>query len=280
MALRAHQGDGYRILFEAAHEALRAVAGRTQALRGTELGYFGVLHTWGRDPMVYHPHIHFVVPGGGITLDRDRQPTAWKLTARDFLVRHATLIRVYRGKLRDKLAAAGITDGIPRQQLRKAWAKKAVVDIKPVGDGRAVLKYLAPYVYRVAISDKRIVRVDATHVTYKVVPSGTAKAVTRRVPGTEFVRGFLQHVLPRGFHKVRHYGWLNPRRKVDLEEIRWLACVELGLFFLLRFTRGVEKREEKALTCFHCGGKLTIRRVTFVNCRFLVDACRPYLDSG
>ena len=118
------------------------------AIRGGE-------EAWGRNPMVYHPHVHFVVPGGGVRLDEHGQPTEWCSTADDFLMHHATLIRVFRGKLRDKLAAAKITDDVPRRELSTAWKKKSVVDIKPVGDGRAVLKYLAPYVYRVAISDKR-----------------------------------------------------------------------------------------------------------------------------
>jgi hypothetical protein len=280
MALRAHQSDGYKAIFDTAAEALRDVGAKTRALKNCELGYFGVLHTWGRNPLVYHPHVHFVVPGGGIRLDSVGQPETWCSTSEDFLMHHGTLIKVYRGKLRDKLAATGVTDEVPRRELASASKKQTVVDIKPVGDGRAVLKYLAPYVHRVAIGDKRIVKVDETHVTFSMTPSGTKTSVTRRVTGQEFVRGFVQHVLPCGFHKVRYYGWLHPRRTIDIEEIRWLACVALGLFFLLRFTPREQPAKLPPLECRHCGGELKLVGVTFLSSVFQVTYCQQFLDSG
>ena len=209
MALRANQSEGYKALFDAAHEALRDVGAKTRALKNCELGYFGVLHTWGRNPLVYHPHLHFVVPGGAIRLDENGQPEEWCATTETFLMHHGTLIKVFRAKFREKLKAAGVTDDVARAELSKAWKKKSVVDIKPVGNGQAVLKYLAPYVYRVAISDKRIVKVSDTHVTFTMTPSGTKQTIAKTVTGMEFVRGFVQHVLPSGFHKIRYYG---PRR--------------------------------------------------------------------
>src|SRR5690606_31821749 len=157
-----------------------------------KLGFFGVLHTWGRDPMVYHPHVHFVVPGGGVKVDDQGNALAWQATPKNFLFHHGTFIRVYKAKLADHLRACGIYDKVPPE----AWQGKFVVDIKPVGDGQAVLKYLAPYVHRVAISDQRILAVDASSVPYSYTPSGTSASKTRRVSGEEFVRGFIQHVLP------------------------------------------------------------------------------------
>lgn len=280
MALRVNQSDGYKAIFDAASEALRDVGAKTRALKNCELGYFGILHTWGRNPMVYHPHVHFVVAGGGVTLDQNCQPEKWCSTSEDFLMHHGTLIRTYRRKLRRKLAAAEVTKSVPRRKLSAAWKKKSVVDIKPVGDGQAVLKYLAPYVHRVAISDKRIAKVDATHVTFSMTPSGTKRSVTKRVTGREFVRGFVQHVLPSGFHKVRYYGWLHPRRKIDLDEIRWLACVALGLFFLLRFPATVPSNELPPLKCGHCGGDMLLIGLRFVNSVVFVDHCQQFLDSG
>ena len=280
MALRAHQADGYKALFDAAHEALRDVGAKTRALKNCELGYFGMLHTWGRNPTVYHPHLHFVVPGGAIRLDENGQPAEWCATAEDFLMHHATLIRVFRAKLRDKLKAAGVTDDVARAELSKAWKKKSVVDIKPVGNGQAVLKYLAPYVYRVAISDKRIVKVSDTHVTFTMTPSGTKQAIAKTVTGMEFVRGFAQHVLPSGFHKIRYYGWQHPRRKIDVEEIRWLACVATGLFFLLRFMPRERPESLPALRCEHCGGELKLVKIVLYNGRVLWSHRQPFLDSG
>jgi len=280
MALRAHQAEGYKALFDASSEALRDVGLKTRALKNCELGYFGVLHTWGRNPLVYHPHIHFVVPGGGIQLNEDGQPEKWCSTSETFLMHHPTLINVFRGKLRDKLAATGVTDDVPRRELAAAWKKKSVVDIEPVGNGQAVLKYLAPYVYRVAISDRRIISVDDTHVTFSMTPSGTQRSVTKRVSGQEFVRGFVQHVLPTGFHKVRYYGWQHARRKLDPEEIRWLACAAVGLFFLLRFAASEQSEPLPPLTCPQCGGEMQLVGVTWFNCSLLVNSCRSFYDSG
>ena len=87
-------------------------------------------------------------------------------------------------------------------------------------------------------------------------------------------------MLPRGFHKIRYYGWLNPRRKIDIEEVRWLACAALGLFFLLRLTPREEPIELEPLTCHHCGDELKLSRVTFFNCRLMVDYCQAFFDSG
>ena len=280
MALRAHQADGYKALFDAAHEALRDVGAKTRALKNCELGYFGMLHTWGRNPTVYHPHLHFVVPGGAIRLDENGQPEEWCATTETFLMHHGTLIKVFRAKFREKLKAAGVTDDVARAELSKAWKKKSVVDIKPVGNGQAVLKYLAPYVYRVAISDKRIVKVSDTHVTFTMTPSGTKQAIAKTVTGMEFVRGFAQHVLPSGFHKIRYYGWQHPRRKIDVEEIRWLACVATGLFFLLRFMPRERPESLPALRCEHCGGELKLVKIVLYNGRVLWSHRQPFLDSG
>lgn len=280
MALRVQQSVGYKLLFDAAHEALRDVGAKTRVLKGCEQGYFGVLHTWGRNPMVYHPHLHFVVPGGGIRLDDDGQPEQWCSTAENFLMHHGTLIRVFRGKLRDKLKVAGVTQDVPSCELSKAWKKKSVVDIKAVGNGQAVLKYLAPYVNRVAISDKRIVKVDETHVTFTMTPSGTKHTITKCVTGSEFVRGFVQHVLPPGFHKIRYYGWQHPRRKIDVEEIRWLACAATGLFFLLRFATKERAEPLPALRCGHCGGDLKLVMIILADGRVLWNHRLPFQDSG
>ena len=144
--LRGSQADGYRALFDAGAQSIRDVGSATRSLRECRLGYFGVLHTWGRDPMVYHPHVHFVVPGGGVKVDRCGNAIAWQATAENFLFHHGTLIRVYKAKLADHLRDCGLYDAVPAE----TWNKKFVVDIEPVGDGRAVLKYLAPYVHRVA----------------------------------------------------------------------------------------------------------------------------------
>ena len=127
-------------------------------------------------------------------------------------------------------SAAVCTIAFPRE----AWNKTFVVDIKPVGDGRAVLKYLAPYVHRVAISDNRIVACDESfgHVSLHAV-GNRSSSKTRSVPGIEFVRGFVQHTLPPGFQKIRHYGWMSSNSEVSSDEVKWLVWLFLGWTFWL-----------------------------------------------
>jgi len=210
--LRSSQAEGYRALFDAGSESIRDVGSATRALQGCQLGFFGVLHTWGRDPMVYHPHVHFVVPGGGVKLDDQGHAISWQATPKNFLFHHGTLVNVYKAKLADQFRACGLYNHVPPE----AWRKTFVVDIEPVGDGQAVLKYLAPYVHRVAISDSRITDCDESSVTFRYRPSGTREVKERRVKGTEFVRGFVQHTLPPRFQKIRHYGWMSANSKSAL----------------------------------------------------------------
>lgn len=106
--LRTHRRAGYEALMQASASALIDVAAATRALKGARLGFFGVLHTWGRDPMVFHPHVHYVVPGGGVTYDAEGLPNGWKSTPMNFLVHHGTLIEVYKAKLADQLRSCGL----------------------------------------------------------------------------------------------------------------------------------------------------------------------------
>lgn len=288
LALRGQQWDGYSALFDAAAEALRDVMMATRSTKDCEPGFFGVLHTWGRDPTSYHPHIHFVVPGGAVKTDVDGNAQQWRPASEMFLVHHPTLIRTFKAKFKDKLAACSITDDVPRRELAKAWKKKSVVDIEAVGNGEGVLKYLAPYVYRVAISNNRIVAVDDTHVTFRMTPSGTKSTITKRVTGNEFVRGFCQHILPQnptsrgGFHKIRYYGFMTANSRIKREEVRWLASFALGLFFTLRYGLAVrgEQTCRPAMKCSECGGNLRLWIVVDGSGNVLVDHRQRFLDSG
>jgi hypothetical protein len=278
LPLRAKQSDGYRALYSAAAESLRDVAAATRSRRGCRLGYFGVLHTWGRDPLVYHPHVHFVVPGGGVQVDEQGHAVAWQSTAENFFVHHGTLITVYKAKLTDALRDCGIYDEVPQS----AWYKKSVVDLKPVGDGRAALKYLAPYVYRVAISDNRIIACNDHSVTYAYTPSKSKVTKTRSVPGERFVGGFVQHTLPHGFQKIRHYGWMSSNSKIELDETRWLVWLYLGWTFWLAsgHTPQPKPTEREPVRCAACGSVMRIVAVVNVDCRVLIEHSIAYLDSG
>ena len=119
------------------------------------------------------------------------------------------------------------------------WRRDWVVHSQAAGDGRASLHYLAPYVFRVAIGDHRIVSCDDGKVTFTYRRVGSNRPRKMTLDATEFIRRFLQHVLPAGFQKVRHYGFLSPNSGIALEAVRWLVTVYIGAIFALR-AKGAE----------------------------------------
>ena len=182
---------------------------------------------------VYHPHVHFVVPGGGVSQDGSR----WQAGPANFLLPEKAASIVYRAKFRDAMREAGLLDEM-KAAAPEVWQQPWVVDVEAVGDGRATLKYLAPYVYRVAISNNRIEAVDESSVTYRFTPTGSQQSVTRTVPGNEFVRGFLQHTLPRNFQRLRYYGFASQNSKLSIGWVRMLVWFYLRLVLLAGETNG------------------------------------------
>lgn len=200
---RSRQKIVYSILFRAAAASLQKLAWDPKHIGGL-LGLVGILHTWARN-LGYHVHAHFLVPGGGLSLDG----STWMNARQNFLVPVKALSTIFRAKFRDELKKAGLLDQVDPN----AWKHDWVVHSKPVGSGEHVLKYLAPYVFRVAISNRRIESLDQGCVTYKYQESGAKIWKHITVPAVEFLRRFLQHVLPKGFIKVRYYGLFYPRKK-------------------------------------------------------------------
>ena len=238
--IRGHQRIAYAALFEASSEAIKTLVADPKYVGAAKTGFFGVLHTWGRT-LEYHPHVHYVVPGGGLSADG----TQWLPSHAHFLVPVHALSILFRAKFRDALDRAGVLAQVDPAVWRQDW----VVHSQAVGDGRASLKYLAPYVFRVAISDRRIVSCDNGKVTYSYRKSGSNRWRKMTVDGSEFVRRFLQHVLPTGFQKVRHYGFLSPNSRVSLEMVRWLIALYHGLVFALR---GHDPQEVPVRPRFRC----------------------------
>lgn len=273
---RAHQRVCYDALFTCSSETIRELASNPKWLGTSKLGFFGVLQTWGRDLTVYHPHIHFVVPGGGISEDGNR----WMSTAAGFFFPEACASPIIRGKMRDALAAAGLKDQVaPEIWDKDKWWE---VDVKAVGDGRAVLKYLAPYVQRVAISDKRIEACNTAGVTFRYTPTKSKVNKTRTVTGNQFVGGFLRHVLPTGMKKIRYFGWMAASTKTRIDEVRWLVWLFLGWRFWLASGHAPQEKpvERPGVRCAKCGGPMRIIAVIHENCRALVEHSVDYLDSG
>lgn len=271
--LRAHPRTGYAALFQASRETIQALLANPKYLGCSRAGFLGVLHTWGRDPMVYHPHVHYIVPGGGV----NDAGTEWLSTPENFLFPHAAAIRIYKAKFADAMRTAELYDLIPAA----AWNQKWVVDLKPVGNGQAALKYLAPYVYRVAISDHRIVSCDEKKVTYRYTPSGQKRSKERTVDGTEFVRGFLQHTLPSRLQKVRYSGWMSPNSKFGFDLVKWLVWLFLGWRYWLGSGHAPQEEAPPSLVrCARCGGELTIIAVSYAAWTPYLEHALNYLDSG
>jgi Putative transposase/Transposase zinc-binding domain len=209
---RSHQKLVYGLLFRASAAATQQLAQDPRFVGGT-VGMIGVLHTWTR-ALVYHPHVHYVVPGGGLALDG----SAWRAAREDFLLPVRALSVLFRAKFRDALRQTELFAQVPAE----VWTKDWVVHCQPVGNGAGALKYLAPYVFRVAISNRRILSLEDDRVTFGYTESGSGQRKTCTVGAEEFIRRFLQHVLPKGFSKVRYYGFFSPNRREVLSKVRQL----------------------------------------------------------
>jgi len=214
-------GVTHDLFFHAAAAALQAVADRPRVL-GAQLGFVGVLHTWGRQ-LQHHPHLHFIIPGGGLSSDHkrwvpSRQPD-WLLPA-----------RAVAAAFRDHFEAAlhEHARDLHAQVPDSVWRLKWGVDTQPAGSGVPVVRYLARYVRRTAISDERILAADEDSVTFQYRDSQTRQRCERTLPAAEFMRRYLQHVLPPGQHRVRSFGWMHPaasRRRLLVETLLAKAIV-------------------------------------------------------
>jgi hypothetical protein len=245
---RSHQRAVYSALFEASSMALRRLAADPKFLGTDRIGFFGVLHTWGRT-LEYHPHVHYVVPGGGVSPDGSR----WLPSRADFFVPVKALSILFRARFRELLRRAGLLDQVDPAVWQRDW----VVHSQAVGDGRQSLRYLAPYVFRVAIGDHRIVSCDDGRVTFRYRRVGSNRPRTMTLDALEFLRRFLQHVLPAGLQKVRHFGFLSPNSALSLETVRWLIAVHLGTVFTLAASQPVTA-EPPAPRCAVCGGVMSL----------------------
>jgi len=208
--VRSHQKDLYNLLFRASSASLQKLAQDPRHVGGT-LGMLGVLQTWTRD-LGYHPHIHYLIPGGGLASDGK----TWLAAKSNYLVPEKPLARIFRAKFRDGLKKLELFDQVGRDVWHQGW----VVDIEPVGSGQAALKYLTPYIFRVALSNKNILDVNDRDVTFRYRDGQTHTTRTTTLPAERFMHRFLQHVLPKGFQKVRTYGLYHPKQRHKLELVK------------------------------------------------------------
>jgi len=222
---RSNQKLIYNLLFRASAAATQHLA-RDPRFVGGQIGMIGVLQTWARD-LSYHPHVHYLVPGGGLSVNGQE----WLPSGENFLIPVKALSILFRAKFRDALRKTDLFD----QVSAEVWSQDWVVHCQPVGNGATALKYLAPYIFRVAtparapersagarVSNRRILRLEDGQVTFSYTDSKTGQQRTSTVTAEEFIRRFLQHVLPKGFVKVRYYGFLSPAKRETLRHIRQL----------------------------------------------------------
>jgi hypothetical protein len=216
-AFRRDQKFMYDLFMKVSAEAVKELCAKKRHL-GALPGILSVLHTWNGE-LGYHVHVHMLITGGGITADGEH----WEPARGKFLVPVAVLSRKIAAKFRDALKKEkpSLFASIPESVWQLEW----VSFCKHYGHGNdAVLKYLSRYVFRIAISKARILGMDDTHVVFRSKDRSTDTWRTIRLPGVEFLQRFLQHVLPRGFHKVRYYGlWHHSKR--DLASRVWLLLM-------------------------------------------------------
>ena len=232
----AHQTKIYTLLFSCASITLKDFGLNPKNL-GAEIGLTAILHTHTRQ-LAYHPHLHVIVPGGGIHRARKQ----WKKKKGKYLFNAFALAKVFRARFLAGLNAADLT-------VPSALPGKWVIDCTHVGHGQSALKYLSRYLYRGVISEKNIISNQGGCITFKYTESRTGETRYRTLKGEDFLWLVLQHVLPKGFRRVRDYGFLHGNAK------KLLALVQLILRVLIQ---APTPRPRPVFRCPICQGEMRI----------------------
>ncbi len=259
----------YGLLFDIAAETLRTIAADPKHL-GAQIGITLVLHTWG-SALTHHPHVHGVVPGGGLSLDGER----WVACRHGFFLSVRVLSRLFRRRFLEALEQAHragrlqfFGQYLPLAQARAFddWlaplrkCEWVVYAKRPFAGPAAVLAYLSRYTHRVAISNQRLVTLDERGVTFRwkdYRAKGRPPIKTMTLAAGEFMRRFLLHVLPNGFHRIRHYGlFANASRKDNLSRVRQLLHVPVGA--LSTEDGAPADAAPPTFICPHCGAGMVI----------------------
>jgi len=231
-----HQKIVYSILFICVSSTLKDFGLNPKNL-GAEIGMTMVLHTHNRK-LDFHPHIHAVVPGGGV----DKHRRQWKKKKEKYLFNQDAMAKVFRARFLAALKEAGLS-------IPKSVPPKWVVDCAHVGKGITALKYLSRYLYRGVISEKNIVSNQNGEVTFQYTESKTGNTLYRTLKGEDFLHLILQHVLPKGFRRVRDYGFLHGNAK------KLLFLVQLILHVVIK---GIKQRPRPVFKCPCCKSPMVI----------------------
>jgi hypothetical protein len=231
-----HQKEVYPLLFSCAAGTLKDFGLNPKNL-GAEIGLTMVLHTHNRK-RDFHPHMHVVIPGGGV----DKHSRQWKKKKGKYLFNRKNLAKVFRARFLEALKEAGFS-------IPKGVPKKWVADCKYVGKGLSSLKYLSRYLYRGVISERNIVSNQNGRVTFKYIESRTKKTRYRTLDGEDFLHLIMQHVLPKGFRRVRDYGFLHGNAK------KLLSLVQLILQVVIE---EIKQRTRPVFKCPCCQSPMMI----------------------
>jgi hypothetical protein len=261
----------YRLLFEVAAETLSTIAADPKHL-GAQIGTTLVLHTWG-SALTHHPHVHGIVPGGGLSPDGRR----WIACKPGFFLPVRVLSRLFRRRFLEELRAAygagqlqffGEFAGLSDPKTFAKWlapmgkCEWVVYAKRPFAGPAAVLAYLSRYTHRVAISNSRLISMDETGVTFRwkdYRAKGKTRHKTMTLEPEEFMRRFLLHVLPGGFHRIRHYGLIaNNARKENLALARELLQVAPAAISDSALAEAPNVIVRPTFVCAHCGAPMVI----------------------
>jgi Putative transposase/Transposase zinc-binding domain len=250
--IRSNQHISYNAMFTASSQAMITLAADPKYIGADLPGFFGILHTWGRQ-LHYHPHIHYIVPGGAISTEDH----TWRPSHLHFFLPVKALSILFKAKFRDEMKRTGILDKISPEVWDIPWN----VNSQAIGASAPCIKYLAPYVFRVAISNSRIAKIENHAVFFRYRKSHSNRWRTMALDVMEFIRRFLQHVLPKGFMKIRYYGFLNPTSSISLTTVASLIHLTFG--FNLPPQEQILIKPPTPCTCPHCGGLLIYRASFF-----------------
>jgi hypothetical protein len=244
--VRRHQKPLYGILMKAAAQALIKLAADPHYVGGS-IGVMAILHTWTRT-LAYHPHVHCLVPAGGVSPDR-----RWLSAREDYLVPVRALSKIFRGLFTDLVAKQMPNLELPASAGGSNWVVYCKRSVQGVD---TVLNYLARYVHRVAITNSRILSIDEGKVTFRYQNSGDSTWKTMTLAASEFIRRFLQHVLPMGAHKVRYYGLWAPSNRGLLRQVQLLLTADQANRPSRESdhrTKNAQRVEPQGETCPRCG---------------------------
>jgi len=268
----------YGLLFDVAAEVLLTIAADPKHL-GARVGATLVLHTWG-SALTHHPHVHGIVPGGGLAPDGKR----WVACKPGFFLSVRVLSRLFRRRFLEellrvhqagKLQFFGVHEQLADAKAVVQWmaplrkCEWVVYAKRPFAGPKAVLAYLSRYTHRVAISNSRLLAMDERGVTFrwkdyrvKDGAKGSTRHKTMTLAPGEFMRRFLLHVLPNGFHRIRHYGLLaNGSRKASLAMVRSLLGQPIAMPAVTESTYNGIERDKPCFVCAHCGAAMIILQI-------------------